>query len=164
MDLALRRAATADLEMIEAFRRELYTHDPEAIDVSRDRETLLHLINKPDLGWAMIAVADGESVGYVLVTFCFSVEFGGRFALIDELYVIEERRGTGVGGAVLTQLDQFLSSAPEISAVRLEVERMNLGAWRLYRRHGFEAHDRRIMTKWLRREEDDADGQTITDS
>jgi ribosomal protein S18 acetylase RimI-like enzyme len=148
MELTLRRAATADLEWIATFRRELYAHDPEGIDEQRDAETLLHLINKPDLGWALMIDVDGEAAGYVLVTFCFSVEFAGRFALIDELYVTPDRRGGGIGSQVLKQIEQHARGAG-IRAIRLEVERMNLGAWRLYRKHGFEAHDRRLMTKWL---------------
>src|SRR5437660_9915138 len=127
MELTLRRAATADLEFIEAFRRDLYAHDPDAIDQSRDAETLLHLINKPDLGWALLIDVDGEAAGYVLVTFCFSVEFAGRFALIDELYVTPDRRGADVGSQVRQQIAQHARGAG-IRAIRLEVERMNLGA------------------------------------
>jgi ribosomal protein S18 acetylase RimI-like enzyme len=34
-------------------------------------------------------------------------------------------------------------------ALRLEVERANRGALRLYERAGFEAHERDLMTLWL---------------
>src|SRR6185503_17258985 len=135
MELTLRRAATADLEWIATFRRDLYAHDPESINEERDAETLLHLINKPDLGWALL------------------IEVAGRFALIDELYVTPDRRGGGIGSQVLKQIEQHARGAG-IRAIRLEVERMNLGAWRLYRKHGFEAHDRRLMTKWLPADDD----------
>lgn len=148
MDITLRRAATGDVEWIAAFRRDLYAHDPDAIDEARDAETLLHLINKPDFGWALFIDVDGQCAGYVLLTFCFSVEFAGRFALIDELYVTPDQRGAGVGSKVLDQIEQHVRGAG-LRAIRLEVERMNLGAWRLYRRQGFEPHDRRLMTKWL---------------
>jgi ribosomal protein S18 acetylase RimI-like enzyme len=39
-----------------------------------------------------------------------------------------------------------------VSAVHLEVDRGNDPAFELYRRVGYEDHDRFLMTKWLNRE------------
>jgi ribosomal protein S18 acetylase RimI-like enzyme len=146
----IKSASVADLDLLCDLRRGLYIRDPGSIDEARDRVTLQELITTPELGVAGLIISANEVAGYVLVTFCFSVEFGGRFALIDELFLSERFRRQGIGGKVLDQLAERLRQA-ETGAMRLEVARANVGAEKLYRRHGFEPHDRYLMTKWLDR-------------
>ena len=149
-EIELRPTTLSDLELLAKLRRELYAHDPSAIDEIVDRSVLTQLIERPDLGRAWLVMRGSETAGYVLVTFCFSVEFAGRFALIDELFLVPLFRGGGIGSLVLGEVEKRVN-ADGISAMRLEVERSNLGAERLYRRLGFEPHDRHLMTKWLNR-------------
>lgn len=146
----LQPVTLGDLDCLAAMRQELYAHDPTAIHASRDRETLWQLINQPALGRAWLAISRGQCIGYLIITFCFSIEFGGRFALIDELFLAAEWRSRGLGSELLELLEHHLRGEG-IGAIRLEVERSNVGAERLYRRQGFEPHDRHLMTKWLDR-------------
>src|SRR5262249_48231575 len=99
---------------------------------------------------AWLAEIESGIVGFAIVTFCYSIEFGGRFALIDELYLSPAARGQGVGTEVLRQIEAAMW-AKGIGAIRLEVDRTNVGAERLYHRLGFEPHNRNLMTKWLKR-------------
>lgn len=99
--------------------------------------------------WLMLDESGGIG-GYAVLTFGFSLEFEGRDAFLDELYVEPAFRGRGWGTAAI----EFLARAADelgIRAVHLEASRSNARAAELYRRLGFREHDRFLMTKWLDR-------------
>jgi ribosomal protein S18 acetylase RimI-like enzyme len=95
----------------------------------------------------LIRVNDATA-GYLVLTFGFSLEFGGRDALIDELYVRENFRGRGLGRASLV-LAAEVCREEGIRALHLEVDRVNTRAQGVYRQAGFRDHDRYLLTKWL---------------
>ncbi len=80
-------------------------------------------------------LADGI-VGYALLAKTFSQEAGGYVMWIEELYLKEGYRNRGLGRAFF---ESFLSSLPEnVKRIRLEAERDNAGAVKLYESLGFE--------------------------
>ncbi|NNE52083.1 MAG: GNAT family N-acetyltransferase [Sulfitobacter sp.] len=79
-------------------------------------------------------------IGYIVICFGWSVEFGGLDAIIDELYIRPGVRGRGVATEALIALPRALSSAG-LRAVHLEVDRANEAAIKLYRRAGFHPRD-----------------------
>lgn len=80
-------------------------------------------------------------IGYVVVCFGWSVEFGGLDAIIDELYIRPGVRGRGIATEALIALPKALS-AYGLRAVHLEVDRTNDAAVKLYRRAGFRERDK----------------------
>jgi ribosomal protein S18 acetylase RimI-like enzyme len=122
----------------------------EALDFreTRARTALEHLLSNPAHGIFRFIELDDEPVGYFVLTLGFSLEFGGRFALLDEFYVDREHRGRGIGALALSHIQ---SSAVElgVAALRLEVDRANQRVLDFYRRAGFTPHDRDLMTRWL---------------
>ena len=100
------------------------------------------------LGKAWV-ICDGEQViGYVVLTLGFSFEYGGRDAFLDELYLDEKYRGRGIG----RQAMEFVEAQARemgVNAVHLEATHGNHPAIELYRRAGYVAHARVLMTKWL---------------
>lgn len=80
---------------------------------------------------------DGEIVGYAVIAFGFSLEFGGRDAFLDELFIVEAFRGQGIGSTALTAVCTW-ARREELCALHLEVERDNKAAKALYTRTGFE--------------------------
>ena len=71
--------------------------------------------------------------------------YGGRDAIIDELYLRESHRGRGVGNQVLAFLIDFCR-AEGINALHLEVFNHNERAYHFYHRHGFRERDSRFMS------------------
>jgi len=114
----------------------------------RARRAVQGLIANPELGGVWLIELDGEAAGYLCVTLCYSLEFDGPFALLDELYLKEASRGKGIGAQAAGFAENW-ARARGLAAIRLEVGRTNLRAIELYRRQGFAAHDRHLMTKWL---------------
>jgi GNAT superfamily N-acetyltransferase len=84
----------------------------------------------------------------MVLTFGFSLEFHGRNALLDELYLREEFRGRGLGRASLVRAEE-ICRREGIRAVHLEVDRVNVRAQEVYRKAGYKDHDRYLLTKWL---------------
>ncbi len=87
-------------------------------------------------------------IGYLVVTFGFSLEFHGRNAFVDELYIREAYRGQGIGTQSLQWAEQICRDQG-IQALHLEVDRRNIQAQSLYRTVGFVDHDRYLLTKAL---------------
>lgn len=76
---------------------------------------------------------NGEPCGYALLAKTYSQEAGGIVYWIEELFVLPELRGKGIGRRFFSWLAENRPAA----RLRLEVEPDNAGAVRLYERVGF---------------------------
>jgi len=72
--------------------------------------------------------------GYTMVAKSFSTEYGKPCIWIEDLYVLEAYRGTGIGTAAL----HFIKEKYPHALLRLEVEAENEKARRVYEACGFE--------------------------
>lgn len=141
----------ADLNAIETIlpmMREFYLHEDLAFDEAMAREALKGILNNSSFGWVFLIIVEEQIAGYTALTFGYSLEFHGRDAFVDELFLHERFRGRGLGGQVL----EFLASVcveSGVKALHLEVERKNAAAQRAYEKFGFAGHDRFLMTKWV---------------
>lgn len=153
MTPTLEPAGNGDIELLATMMREYYACDGLHFDEEVARRAIATILADPSLGRAYLIVENSEPVGYTYLTYGFSLEFAGHFGLVDELYVREEFRGRGIGAAVVRQLEDHCRSLG-LAAIRLEVEIENVGAQRLYRRLGFTAHERYLMTKWTGRSDE----------
>lgn len=75
----------------------------------------------------------GKIQGYAMVAKSFSTEFGSLCVWLEDIYVKTEYRGLGIGGEFL----RFIQKKYAGSVFRLEVERENAGAVKLYEKNGF---------------------------
>ena len=94
----------------------------------------LVLENSPYAAAYMIE-ADGQSVGFGLLTFSYSNEMGGLIVWLEELYIIEEFRSRGLGKEFLEFLKNKYKG--EAAYIRLEVTDSNKDATRLYENMGY---------------------------
>lgn len=147
-EIKSRLAVTSDIETIVTMMRQFYVHEELMFDESAGRLALQGILSDETFGEVFLILADDEIAGYAVLTFGYSLEFHGRDAFVDELFLAEKFRGQGIGGIVL----EFLSSVcagHEIKALHLEVERKNIAAQGAYSKYGFADQDRFLMTKWL---------------
>lgn len=141
----IRPATSGDAEPLLPLIRDYYAEESYPFDESASRKALLGLLEHPEKGRAWLALRDGTVVGYVVLTLGWSLEYRGLDAFVDELYVIPGERGRGVGRKALEALLQACRELG-VKALHLEVEKNKPEALALYRRVGFEDHDRRLMT------------------
>ncbi|WP_299041559.1 GNAT family N-acetyltransferase [uncultured Tateyamaria sp.] len=88
-------------------------------------------------------------IGYVVVTFGWSIEFGGMDGFIDEIFIRPGVRGRGIATEVLLALPRALGGAG-VKALHLEVGTDNDIAQRLYGRAGFRLREGyHLMTRML---------------
>src|SRR4051812_30284309 len=85
------------LEMVQDYHE--YDHLP--FDEKVIRPVLERLIEEDSLGRAWLIRYLDETVGYAFLTFGYSVEYLGRNAFLDELYIKSEFRGKGWGRQAL---------------------------------------------------------------
>lgn len=149
MSAALHLAKPEHLEkllaMVEAF------HAEEGLETSPEHRHagIEPLLEGIPYGAVYIIGPTRAPIGYIVVTFGWSVEFGGMDGFVDELYIRPPVRGRGLASEVLIELPKTLAQAG-IKALHLEVDRDNEQAQRLYQRTRFHPRDRyMLMTKVL---------------
>jgi GNAT superfamily N-acetyltransferase len=93
----------------------------------------------------MLAEDGDVAIGVAYLSFTWTLEHGGKSAWLEELYVVPERRGAGVGTQLL---ERTLGEARArgCHAVDVEVEASHARAAKLYARAGFRMHTR---TGWV---------------
>ena len=128
--------------------REFYSQQEMRFDEPAASVTINSVLKNPELAQIYLIFRGQELAGYFALTFCFSLEFHGRFALLDELYLREPFRRQKLGKAVVAFAEDLCRKGG-IKALRLEVGRENQGAQSLYRFAGFKEDERNLMTKWL---------------
>lgn len=148
MSAALHLARPDDLDRLDALAAAF--HEESGIETSdADRRAgLSPLLEGSPHGAAYLIGPMRAPVGYVVVTFGWSVEFGGLDAFIDELYIRPPVRGRGIATEVLITLPKALGEAG-VMAIHLEVDRENETAHRLYKRTGFAPRPRYVL--WSRK-------------
>ena len=127
----LTRADGKDLPLLMTLIAEFCDIDQHPFESARIEQALVPLLKNDQYGEVWLIQ---PAMGYVLLTWGYSLESGGREALIDEIYL--RHRGEGLGSAVLKHLLTQLANR-DIRCVFLETERHNAQARRFYQRLGF---------------------------
>jgi ribosomal protein S18 acetylase RimI-like enzyme len=127
---------------------ELYAEDGGRFEAAAAEKALRGLLGDGSLGALWIAEDADGACGYVILTMGYSLEFHGRDAFVDELFVLPRARGRGLGTRALAVLEAECRRRG-VRALHLEVTPTNQAAVELYRRHGFALRERRLMTRKL---------------
>jgi GNAT superfamily N-acetyltransferase len=140
------KAKPEDRGLVLEMMREYYAFDHLTLDERAARAALEQILADERNGRVWL-IKDGETVaGYAVLALGFSLEYHGREAFIDELYLKEEFRGKGFGRRALEFLEDRCRK-PGVKALHLEVERENEKARGVYLKNGFTDNERFLMTK-----------------
>jgi GNAT superfamily N-acetyltransferase len=90
---------------------EFYADSPFTLKQERAIEAFTALLSDERLGRVWFIQADGQDVGYVVVTFCHSMTYGGLSATVDDFFIQPAFRGTGLGKAAMAEVRSFCASA-----------------------------------------------------
>jgi ribosomal protein S18 acetylase RimI-like enzyme len=153
-----RAASESDAEILLTLMEEYYAFDGHGFDREKARVALTALLRDPSLGAAWLILDGSPPVGYIVLCFGYSLEWLGRDAFVDELYLREEYRGRGWGREAMT----FVEDAARERGVRvlhLGVVKGNERAFQLYWKLGFREHDSKFLSKWISRDASKPPGQ-----
>jgi ribosomal protein S18 acetylase RimI-like enzyme len=143
-----------------AMMTDFHSEDRIPWRASDAQRAISELLANEAYGIFWLIEVDGQSIGFLVLTFGFSLEFHGRDAFVDEFYIRPEFRGQGIGARVLHQMVGYCGRHC-IRTVHLEVEHSNPRVHRLYERAGFEDRGFYILSKWIRISSQD-EGLTIS--
>ena len=141
-------AQTADLNTVIALLAEQFREHGISLSLEDLSRGVSGLLSDATRGRVLLA-HDPEPVGVAVVAFTWTLEHGGPVAWLDELFVLPERRCSGIGRALL-QRAMAIAKERRCLAIDLEVDLAHGRAERLYEREGFTALSRRRWAKKLR--------------
>ena len=133
-----------DISTITQMMQDFYAIDNYPIDVEVAKNLFQEFISNEHLGKSWLIYTENEIVGYIILTFIFSFEYGGKIAFVDELFIKENARGKGIGKEAI-QFIQTEVTKLSLKLLYLEVEPHNENAQKLYLAHDFELHNRKLM-------------------
>ena len=131
----IRRLTSADRETYLAMARAFYQSDAvlHPVPDSHLEATFAEMLRSDQYAEGFLLLSAGLPAGYALLSKTFSQEAGGRVVWLEELFVLPEYRGRGIGRAFFAYLHEHIPAA----RYRLEAEPENAGALRLYRSLGY---------------------------
>lgn len=141
-------AGPGDASAILDMMKEYYPLEGATFRPEVQGPALRALLADPNLGRVYLVRGNGEIAGYVVLTFDYGLEAGGRELFIDELFIVERFRGQGLGTRVLV----FVSAACRDlggRALHLAVGFDNRPAREMYEKHGFVPSRREMLTLTL---------------
>lgn len=143
--LTLRSATRNDIDALMAMVADYHAFE----HVATDREKLSLCLSRlmdcaNDFGRVYLIQLDETIIGYLIACFGFSLEFYGRDAFLDEMFIVESQRGKHYGRQALALLRAKLSGLG-IQALHLEVAKTNQRAQSLYQSMGFNKRDKYFL-------------------
>lgn len=129
----IRRAGPADAPVVLAMVREIAAHEGDVADVASDVDTWTAMLARPDVV-VLVAERDGAPAGYVSAVRRLHLWLGREILFLDDLFVREPYRRTGVGRLLMRELAAL--AAPDRLAVRWEMREDDVAAQRFSRRLG----------------------------
>jgi GNAT superfamily N-acetyltransferase len=124
-------AVLSDLLSVLFSQEVEFTPNPEV-----QQKGLTRIITDPRVGTVLIAREADHIVGMVNLLFTISTALGERVALLEDMVVSPEVRGTGIGAKLLSEA---ISLARERGCKRITLltDRSNEAAQRFYAKQGF---------------------------
>lgn len=144
MPATYRSITKSEIGIAVAMMREFYAIDGYPMDLERSKALFETFIGNENLGKCWF-ICDGEEIiGYIILTFVFSFEYGGTIAFLDELYISVHARGKGFGKSSV-EFIKIQAHQLSLKLLYLEVENHNANAQKLYLSAGFSQHNRKLM-------------------
>ena len=132
----MRKASLVDVQQLVTMMAEFYSDSPYKLNPRRATETFTSLLADERLGHVWFIQANSKDVGYVVVTLCYSMNYGGLSAIVDDFFIRPAFRGAGLGKATMEEVRSYYASRG-VRAMHVETGRDNTPALAVYRRTGF---------------------------
>ena len=143
MSVTVRHAVPADVDAVLVLMRELADHEGLAHYFQLTREALArYCFTTPTRLEILVAVREESLVGYATCMTQLSPWAGREYLFVDDVYVVDSRRGRGVGALLMKRIGEIATDRD--MDVRWHVETENSSAQKFYRSLGAELRSRFI--------------------
>lgn len=147
MNIQFRPCTVADLPMVQNHVLSLYKKDSLEMEMTSKNihKTFQEFTLRPEKGRIIVFDMNNIVVGYAILVFFWSNEYGGDVIEIDELFVQEDYRDRGIGKMFFQSLEEtWLGKAV---ALALQTTPTNERAIAFYKRMGFSASKNLYLIK-----------------
>jgi len=134
-----------DLHLLVTMMAEFYSESPYTLNPERAADAFRPLLMDDRLGFVWFIQSDSADVGYAVVTLCYSMEYGGFAAIVEDLFIQPAFRDLGLGKTAVIEIRNFCATRGA-RAVHVETGRENARALAVYRHAGFLDTDRVHLT------------------
>jgi ribosomal protein S18 acetylase RimI-like enzyme len=140
MNLTYSSLTLSDAERVSLLVQAFYTEDPSLKPIKRESisATFHTFLTQPNRGKILVIRDDTAIIGYAILVYVWSNEFGGDILTLDELYISPDKRSLGIGTKVIEHLCS--TEKGHCVAVQLEVNPENVLAKKLYQKLGFKKY------------------------
>ncbi len=135
-----------DFKELKEMMKSLYIEDPgtETFTDKKAKKTLEVLHKEPERGSIVVFEKEALVIGYAILIYFWSNEFGGNILTIDEVYVKKKYRSQGVASGFIEYIKK--SKFKNAVMIQLEVTPDNYRAMQLYERLGFQKYRNELFS------------------
>lgn len=145
MSFAIRSARVEDIPALVALMTDFYAESDFILPTAAATRTFDALFAEPTLAAVWLAEQRATPVGHIVLTFSFSMEYGGLRGFIDDLYVRPSARGQGAGAALLAAA-RAGAAARGLRVLQVETGQEGHLARPLYARAGYVDSGHALLT------------------
>ena len=133
--IRIRAAIQGDAATLAQFNAAMALETEDlALDPATVRAGVDTMLNQPSLGFYLVAVNNGATVGSLMITSEWSDWRNGLFWWIQSVYVTPQSRRLGVFSRLFAEVRTMAAAQGNVCGLRLYVERDNGPAQQTYRR------------------------------
>jgi ribosomal protein S18 acetylase RimI-like enzyme len=144
----IRIADERDINQLMNLMAAFYAESSYPFDSAKASTAFEALLPNDSLGQCWLIECNSVPIGYIAVTYTFSLEYFGHTAFIEDLYVLPKYRNRGLGRRAL-EVAEAECRKRGILALHLEVGTENVVGNHLYESFGFSATERNLLNKRL---------------
>ncbi len=148
MEANVHLAGHGDLATLAALMIEFYGEGGFPLSAEAAEHTFAALLDDSSLGRIWLVELDAVSVGYVVLTFGYSMEFGGTRGFVDDFFIRPSARNRGLGASALVKVRETCEELG-VRALLVETGPDDHPARRLYARAGFNDSGRVLLSQEL---------------
>src|SRR5690349_12580899 len=106
----MRKASLSDVQLLVGMMAEFYSDSPYTLNPRRATDAFKALLSDERLGSIWIIQSHSQDVGYVVLTLCHSMTFGGLVAVVDDFFIRPAFRGAGLGKAAMAAIRSYCAT------------------------------------------------------
>lgn len=135
--MVIRKIDIKDKDKYVAMSKKFYNSDAVLHNIPDNNihKTFDEIVSGSPYAEGYIYEHNGEIAGYSLLSTTYSNEAGGLILWIEEVYILPEFQGNGFGKDLMAFIEETYKN--KVVRIRLEVEKSNRRAIKLYQKKGF---------------------------